>query len=61
MAQGHLPLRTALGYRDSTASLVSGTSNGDLIGASDDEALDAYDRVSCAPDVWQYTSTADWL
>ena len=56
-AMAHLPLRTALGYReseggmrgyrDSTASLgtLSATSNGDLIGASDDEALDAYDRA----------------
>ena len=48
MSHAHAPLRTALGYRDSTASLgtLSGASaNGDLLGASDDEALDAYDRV----------------
>ena len=48
----YLPLRTALGYRDSSASLgtFSATSNGDLVGASDDEALDAYDRVRSSRD-----------
>ena len=42
--------RTALGFKDSVNSLggYSSYSTGDLTGASDDEVLDGYERVSSA-------------
>ena len=42
--------RTALGFKDSVNSLggYSSYSTGDLAGASDDEVLDGYERVSTA-------------